>query len=179
MGKIQFYGATSLDGYLATSDDNIDWLTTLPNIPADTGQTVLSQMTSAIMGRVTYDYVTKLAPDMPFNPANPDMHNYVLTHQSRPSTPTVTFTSVGVLALAQRLQSGPGNIWVVGGQTILTPLLAANLIDDLYLQIAPIMLGSGKRLFGELAAPRQFELAVAHTIGPLAELIYHKIQPKA
>ncbi|MCT4487572.1 dihydrofolate reductase, partial [Levilactobacillus parabrevis] len=30
MGKIQFYGAISLDGYLATTDDNIDWLTGLP-----------------------------------------------------------------------------------------------------------------------------------------------------
>lgn len=175
MGKIQFYGATSLDGYLATSDDNIDWLTSLPNIPADTGHAVLSQMTSAIMGRVTFDYVAKLAPDMPFNPANPAMHSYILTRQARPNTPTVTFTAEDVVALAQRLHQESGNVWVVGGQNVLTPLLAANLIDDLYLQIAPVMLGSGKRLFGDLAAPRQFKLVTAHTIGPLAELIYHKM----
>lgn len=175
MGKIQFYGATSLDGYLATSDDNIDWLTSLPNIPADIGQAVLSQMTSAIMGRVTFDYVAKLAPNMPFNPANPAMHSYVLTRQARPNTPTVTFTAEDVVTLAQRLQRSSGNVWVVGGQDVLTPLLVADLVDDLYLQIAPIMLGSGKRLFGDLAAPRQFKLATAHTIGPLAELIYHKL----
>ncbi|WP_143463953.1 dihydrofolate reductase family protein [Levilactobacillus enshiensis] len=176
MGKIQFYGAISLDGYLATTDDNTDWLTTLPNIPATTGQAVLSQMTNAIMGRVTYDYVAKLAPDMPFNPANPAMHSYVLTRQARLNTPTVTFTAEDVVALARRLQLSTGNLWVVGGQHVLTPLLAANLIDDLYLQIAPIMLGSGKRLFGELASPRQFDLTAAHTIGPLAELIYHRVR---
>ncbi|MFD1455879.1 dihydrofolate reductase family protein [Levilactobacillus lanxiensis] len=174
MNKIIFYGATSLDGYLATPEDNIDWLTQLPDIPADAGVQVLSQMTSAIMGRVTYDFVAKMAPDAPFNPANPGMHNYVLTRENRQNLPLTTFTDTDVVTLARQLKHADGNVWIVGGSSVLTPLLAADLVDELYLQLAPIVLGQGKRLWGELAAPHQFTLMQAHTLGPLAELVYQR-----
>jgi len=174
MSKIIFYGATSLDGYLATPEDNIDWLTQLPDIPTDAGVQVLSQMTSAIMGRITYDFVAKMAPDAPFNPANPSMHNYVLTRENRQDTPLTTFTDTDVVTLARQLKRAEGNVWIVGGAGILTPLLAADLVDELYLQLAPIVLGRGKRLWGELATSHQFTLMQAHTLGPLAELVYHR-----
>lgn len=174
MGKLIFYGATSLDGYLATADDNLDWLTQLTGIPADAGTAVLSQMTNAIMGRVTYDYVAQQAPGAPFNPANPQMHNYVLTHQDRPNLPFTTFTQHDVIDLAQDLRTQDGDTWIVGGQAVLTPLLAANLVDTLYLQLAPILLGQGKRLFGDLTTPAQFTLLRAHRLGPLAELVYQR-----
>ncbi|MFC6290003.1 dihydrofolate reductase family protein [Levilactobacillus angrenensis] len=174
MGKLVFYGATSLDGYLATDDDNLDWLTQLTGIPTDAGTAVLSQMTNAIMGRVTYDYVAQQAPNAPFNPANPQMHNYVLTRQNRLNLPHTTFTQQDVVTLAQDLRRQPGNTWIVGGQAVLTPLLAANLVDTLYLQLAPILLGHGKRLFGDLTNPQRFTLLQAHQLGPLAELVYQR-----
>lgn len=174
MRQIQFYGAVSLDGYLATPADDIRWLTDLPNLP-EVDSTVLGQMTAGIMGRVTYDVIQQLAPGEPLNPANPTMQSYVLTHQSRANQPGVTFTSENVVTLAQRLQrETTGNVWVVGGSQILMPLLAADLIDDLYLQVAPVLLGAGKRLFGPLVHPQQFSLTTVHQYGPLAELIYHR-----
>lgn len=173
MGKIQFYGATSLDGYLAMPDDQIDWLTTLPGIPAEVGATTLAQMTSAILGRVTYEAVQAMAPDAPLNPHNPQMQSYVLTQRAFPSTPGYTFTMESVITLAQRLQK-QGNVWIVGGSGVLMPLLAANLVDDLYVQIAPILLGQGKRLFGDLSQPQQFELTAVNQYGPLAEVVYHR-----
>ncbi|TGD18096.1 dihydrofolate reductase family protein [Levilactobacillus suantsaiihabitans] len=174
MGKLIFYGATSLDGYLATSDDNLDWLTHLTDIPTDAGTATLASMAAAIMGRVTYDYVAQQAPDAPFNPANPQMHNYVLTHQNRPNLPLTTFTDEDVVTLARDLRTQPGDTWIVGGQTILTPLLAAEMVDTLFLQLAPILLGQGKRLFGDLAQPQHFDLIQAHQLGPLAELVYQR-----
>jgi len=174
MGKAIFYGATSLDGYLATPDDNIDWLTQLSGIPADAGTSVLSRMTSAIMGRTTYDYVAQMAPGAPFNPANPQMHSYIFTHQQRENLPLTTFTQDDPLTVVKQLRQQSGNVWIVGGQQILTPLLAADCVDELYLQLAPTILGNGKRLFGELTAPHQFTLVDAHTLGPLAELVYRR-----
>lgn len=173
MGKIQFYGAMSLDGYLATLDDHIDWLTTLPNIPADVGANTLAAMHTAILGRVTYDAVQAMAPNAPLNPQNSAMTSYVVTRRSHHAQPGYVFTSEVVTTLAQRLKAD-GNVWIVGGSGILTPLLAANLVDDLYIQIAPILLGSGKRLFGELAQPHHFQLTATHQYGPLAEVVYHR-----
>ncbi|WP_395323028.1 dihydrofolate reductase family protein [Levilactobacillus parabrevis] len=175
MGKIQFYGAISLDGYLATTDDNIDWLTRLPNIPADVGADTLAAMSSAILGRVTYEAVQAMAPGSPLNPHNPAMVSYVLSHQARPSQPGYTFTSTDVVTLATQLAQQSGNVWIVGGSGVLTPLLAANLVDDLYIQIAPILLGTGKRLFGELTQPQNYQLVTTHQYGPLAEVVYHRV----
>ena len=172
MGRIQFYGAISLDGYLATPDDRIDWLTNLSGIPTDVGAETLRQMNSAILGRVTYDAVQELAPHAPLNPHNPQMTSYVMTHRSHPGQPGFTFTSEPVTTLAQRLAHS-GNVWIVGGSGILTPLLTAHLVDDLYVQIAPVLLGSGKRLFEALPHQQDLELVATHHYGPLAEVVYH------
>ncbi|WP_125545288.1 dihydrofolate reductase family protein [Levilactobacillus lindianensis] len=174
MGRIQFYGAVSLDGFLATEDDRLDWLTGLTDLPANIGQATLSQMTSAILGRVTYDTIqADVTEGLTLNPYNTDMPGYVLTHQSRIDQGPIHFTATPVVELAQRLQT-KGNVWIVGGQQVLTPLLAANLVDDLYLQVAPTLLGHGKRLFGELATPQTFELTAVHQYGPLAEMVYRR-----
>lgn len=175
MGKIQFYGAISLDGYLATTTDNIDWLTGLPNIPANVGADTLATMSTAIMGRVTYEAVQAMAPGSPLNPHNPTMASYVLTSHPRPIQPGYTFTSIDVVTLATQLARQPGNVWLVGGSGVLTPLLAANLVDDLFIQIAPVLLGSGKRLFGDLAQPHNFQLVTTNQYGPLTEVVYHRV----
>ncbi|MBS0947951.1 dihydrofolate reductase family protein [Levilactobacillus brevis] len=174
MGKIQFYGAISLDGYLATTDDRLDWLTGLAGIPVDAGHDVLGKMTTAIMGRVTYDTIAESASTLTLNPYNPTMHSYVLTQRPYQDTATITFTSEDLLGLARRLKQQSGNVWIIGGQTILTPLIADDLIDELYLQIAPVTLGQGKRLFGDLNRRHHFHLQSVHPLGPLAELVYEK-----
>ncbi|WP_125572681.1 dihydrofolate reductase family protein [Levilactobacillus huananensis] len=174
MGKIQFYGAISLDGFLATEDDRLDWLTGLSGLPADIGQDVLRHMASAILGRVTYDTIAAdVTEGLTLNPFNAQMPAYVLTHQSRPDHGPIHFTQEPVVDLAQRLQAR-GNVWIIGGRQVLMPLLAANLVNDLYLQVAPTLLGHGKRLFGELAKPQAFELQAVHQYGPLAEMVYHR-----
>nr|WP_246147511.1 dihydrofolate reductase family protein [Secundilactobacillus folii] len=45
-----------------------------------------------------------------------------------------------------RQQEG-GGIWIVGGGWLVKELLAAHLMDEMWVQIAPVMLGHGKRLF--------------------------------
>ncbi len=89
-------------------------------------------------------------------------------------TATITFTSEDLLGLARRLKQQSGNVWIIGGQAILTPLIADDLIDELYLQIAPVTLGQGKRLFGDLNRRHHFHLQSVHPLGPLAELVYEK-----
>ncbi|KRN02115.1 dihydrofolate reductase [Levilactobacillus senmaizukei DSM 21775 = NBRC 103853] len=171
MGKIIFYGATSLDGYLATRNDQIDWLTGLTGLPKNIGAEVLGNMTTAILGRTTYDYLQTTAPDRPLNPFNLEIISYVLTHRPLPSRHNVAFSDADVIDLAQELQIR-GIVWIVGGGAILTSLLAADLVDELYLQIAPTLLGDGKRLFGNLASAQQFNLQATHQYGPLAELVF-------
>jgi dihydrofolate reductase len=79
---------------------------------------------------------------------------FVLTHHPRPVLPmsggtTFTFVTDGIeSALAQaREAAGGGDIAIAGGAHTVNQYLAAGLIDELRLHVAPVILGAGERLF--------------------------------
>ncbi|MDP9207326.1 MAG: dihydrofolate reductase family protein [Actinomycetota bacterium] len=79
---------------------------------------------------------------------------FVLTHHPRPMLPmrggtTFTFVTDGIeSALAQaRKAAGEGDIAIAGGAHTVNQYLAAGLIDELRLHVAPVVLGAGERLF--------------------------------
>ncbi|MCE3291852.1 MAG: riboflavin biosynthesis protein RibD [Arthrobacter sp.] len=79
---------------------------------------------------------------------------FVLTHHAREPQPmeggtTYHFVTDGIeSALAQaRAAAGDGDVAVQGGATTVNQYLAAGLIDELRLHIAPLTLGAGTRLF--------------------------------
>jgi dihydrofolate reductase len=51
-----------------------------------------------------------------------------------------------------------GDVVVHGSGQLARTLIAANLVDELRLMVFPIVLGSGKRLFGESEQPAKYEL---------------------
>ena len=79
---------------------------------------------------------------------------YVLTHFARDPQPmeggtTYHFVTDGIeSALTQaRAAAGDGDIAILGGATTINQYLAAGLIDELRLDIVPLLLGAGTRLF--------------------------------
>jgi len=67
------------------------------------------------------------------------------------------------------------NIWIVGGGTILAPLLDNDMIDNMIIQIAPVLLGKGIPLFSQEESLKRFYLKEVKRYGQFAELIYTKI----
>jgi dihydrofolate reductase len=86
---------------------------------------------------------------------NPPFHMpvFVLTHHERePLTladTTFTFVTGGIeSALAQAREAAPGrDVLIGGGADVINQYLAAGLVDELQLHIAPLLLGGGARLF--------------------------------
>jgi dihydrofolate reductase len=79
---------------------------------------------------------------------------FVLTHHPRPVLPmnggtTFTFVTDGIeSALAQAREAADGgDIAIAGGAHTVNQYLAAGLIDELRLHVAPVLLGAGERLF--------------------------------
>ena len=79
---------------------------------------------------------------------------FVLTHHAREPQPmaggtTFYFVTDGIeSALAQaRAAAGDGDVAIGGGATTINQYLAAGLIDELRIHIAPLMFGAGTRLF--------------------------------
>ncbi|RVA74586.1 dihydrofolate reductase, partial [Mesorhizobium sp. M7A.F.Ca.US.006.04.2.1] len=98
-----------------------------------------------------------------FNPAT----KYVATH--RPDTLTWQNTqSLGpdIVAELRRLKQEDGpDLLIQGSGNLIRTLLANGLIDEIRLMVFPLLLGNGKRLFGDSAIPAAFKLIKSQATG--------------
>ncbi len=145
------YIAQSLDGYIADSDGNIDWLEAIPNPNGDMmGYDVLMQDVDAIiMGRGTYETVLAFDIDWPYQ-----IPVYVLSSKLK-TVPEHLSSKVFLLngkldfILSTLSKKGYQGLYIDGGKTIQS-FLAEDLIDELRITTLPILLGGGSSLFGTL-----------------------------
>jgi dihydrofolate reductase len=89
---------------------------------------------------------------------------FVLTHHAREPEEmeggtTFFFVTDGIEAAIEqaRAAAGEGNVAIGGGANAIQQALAAGLVDELQVHVAPILLGGGTRLFGEGADPVRLE----------------------
>lgn len=145
---------TSADGKIARDDGSLEWLTDPParhhdvpttaDRPALVWETFFETVDAIVMGRATYDSVLGFG-EWPFE----GRHVLVLTTRSVIEDPRVrTASSIDdVTRLLDEL--GARDVYIDGGRTIQS-FLRAGLVDELTLSVAPIILGSGRSLFGAL-----------------------------
>ena len=168
--KVSVYIATSVDGYVATEDDSLDWLfKTDPE--GDAGyEDFMKDVDTMIMGRRTYDWV--MEQENGVNPYQGKM-SYVYTTQSRENTEDVTFTSEDPTSLIKRLnEQGGGTIWLIGGGVVVHEFLEKNLIDEFIISLAPALIGKGIPLFQKSDVTHDLELTDVRQYGQFAQLHY-------
>lgn len=167
--SVYFYGCITLDGYLADKNHGLDWLHQIGSAE-DTGYDAFYQkMDVTIMGKRTYEEIAKLEDAASVYPTT---ENYVFTHAAGLSQDGFTPASGDVAEFVKGL--GEKNIWIVGGNTILAPLMERDMVDHLIVQIAPVLLGEGIPLFTQKEALRRFRLDEVKRYGQFAELIYSR-----
>jgi dihydrofolate reductase len=88
---------------------------------------------------------------------------FVVTHQAQEPVSkgetTFTFVTGGVEVAIVRAAEAAGDklVHIMGGASIIQQALAAGLVDQLRLHVAPVLLGAGTPLFDHLAVPLQLE----------------------
>ena len=112
---------------------------------------------AVVIGRKTYEPVLKSGS--PF-PTFPSVKNYVLSRTLKESSDTnVEIIREDVVEFIRKLKTEQGkDIFVMGGGLLVKPLLEANLIDEVGVNIHPILLGSGIPLFHEIGHQVDLEL---------------------
>lgn len=157
--KVVLYISMSLDGFIATKDDSLDWLDTIDHGENDYGYNALKERVDAyIIGRKTYDVVMKLTGGK-FQQAE-WFDCYVVSRSAREPENGVTFFNGEVKELVAKLKGEEGkDIYCDGGGQIVKALSDQNLIDEYIISIIPVLLGDGKRLFpGGLENQQNLEL---------------------
>lgn len=137
----------SLDGYIATKDDDLSWLSIIEKEGEDYGYSEFTEgIDSYIVGKKTYDVVLGLTGGK--FPQSDLFDCYVITRQSLPNENSVTFYNGDLEALIVKLKRKKGkNIYCDGGAQLIKMLMEKDLIDEYIISIVPIILGNGIRLF--------------------------------
>ncbi len=149
--KIYLYISMSLDGYVATKDDNLDFLNPMMVEGEDYGHTAFSsQIDTYMVGRKTYQVVTNLL-NGGFPQSEQYKKVYVITRQPIPNKGNITFYNGDLKQLVAKLKSQQSerHIYCDGGPTLVKALLELEAIDEFIISIIPVILGDGKRLFLE------------------------------
>ena len=137
---ITYYVACTVDGYIATPEGGVDWLTPFHGDDDYGFSEMYRDIDGILMGSGTYEFALqqKTWPSK-------DKPSWVFTGRSLPlPDPTVTLTSVEPAKVVEELTStGMKRLWLMGGGKLATSFRASGLITDYMIFVIPVVLGEG------------------------------------
>lgn len=176
MSKVVAIMSMSLDGFVADRNDGVAevfaWYESSGEVAFETGgsdpmtfhvsepsarhlRALWSELGAVLTGRRTFDVAQGWGGNHAWGPA------FVLTHHipegwPRPDS-TVHFVTDGIESAVRRARAAAAgkSVGVHGADTI-QQCLNAGLLDEIHVDLAPVLLGSGVRLFDRLAATPSF-----------------------
>ena len=174
MAKLVLSYSMSLDGFVAGPDVSVeqpmgrggerlhDWMFSSTS-PVDKELAAEASPGAVIVGRRTFDVGLGPWGDTPF-PAP----TFVITHEKREplamKSGTFTFVTDGIESALSRARAaaGAGDIWVMGAD-VAQQFLKAGHVEEIIIQLVPVLMGAGVRLFDGIGE-RLIELTPTRTI---------------
>ena len=175
MGRIVVTEFVSLDGVMedpggSESFEHGGWSFEIDRGEGMTFKLEETMATDALLlGRVTYEGFAEAWPsrDGEFADKFNSMPKHVVSSTlERPEWNNSTVLEGDLAAGVARLKEQyDGDIVVHGSARLAQALLADDLVDELRLMVLPVVLGSGKRLFGETSDKKRLQLEETRTVG--------------
>lgn len=166
MAIIRGYIGVSLDGYIASHDGALDWLTKYDGMDAGdfSYDKFIAGIGTVVMGRGTYDAIAGFGVDWPYG----NQRSIVVTSSpiDDPAGP-VEVWSDGIDTLITHLRGlDKGDVWIVGGGALQQAFIERDGLDDLMLFILPELVGGGIRLFPPNGHARTVRLVSSAMVDP-------------
>lgn len=192
MAKTVYYCAASLDGYIAESDDTIDWLTGYegtvdlpegpepgPMVPGGAYERFYDGVGALVSGSVTYEFVLGHTPSgakWPYS-GKPywvlSSRELALPDGAAAGEVQVVSKSAGDLIGELREAAGERDVWIIGGGNVASQFADESLLDEVHVTVVPVVLGEGKPLFDRRLAGAPLRLLGTTVFGNgMVELRY-------
>jgi dihydrofolate reductase len=157
LSRTQYYCATTLDGFIAESDDTLGWLMGYegsydgPDAVPMKGKydEFYDGVGALVSGSATYEFVLKELTEWPYA----GKPYWVLTSRDLPEPEgegvDIRFARGGVRDLYPEMVAAAGerNLWVVGGGNVASQFADEGLLEEVIATVVPVVLGQGKPLF--------------------------------
>lgn len=178
--KTQFFTATSLDGFIATEDDSLDWLFPLGDINDSSYPDFIAQVGALAMGSSTYEWMLRNADAVAAQTGSAWPYTqpaWIFSTRALPAIPGADLHfvqgDVRPVHAAMCAAAAGKNLWIVGGGDLAGQFHDAGLLDEMIVQVGSVTLGQGKPLFPRRLTNPPLQLQSVLQIGSgLAELRY-------
>ena len=185
--KTQYYTASSLDGFIATEDDSIDWLFPLGSPSESSYPEFIADVGAIAMGSATYEWIQRNAEKAQAETGSSWPYaqpTWVFTKRKLEAVPgaDIRFFS-GDAATAHgemRAASQGKNIWIVGGGDLAGQFYDAGLLDEIIVQFGAVTLGKGKSLLPRRILSPVLRMTTIRQMGErMVELRFEVQKPRA
>ena len=163
MITVTYYVACSLDGFIATADGGVDWLSEVSVEGEDYGYAeFFNSIDAMVMGSNTYEQVLRFG-EWPYG----DKLCWVLSERRMtPARLEITVSNRSPSEVLAEIEAeGLKRAWLVGGAELAGSFLAQHLIDEFVITVLPIVLGEGIPLFGDQGGRQLLQLVGSHRAG--------------
>jgi dihydrofolate reductase len=178
--RTQYFTATSLDGFIATEDDSLEWLFPLGDVNQTSYPSFIFDVGALAMGSSTYEWMLRhgLTVKDQMGSAWPYRQpTWIFSSRDLPRVEgaDLRFVKGDVRPVHDDMRAAAGNknLWIVGGGDLAGQFFDAGLLDDILVQIGSVTLGRGKPLFPRRLTSPPLRLVSVRQVGTgFAELRY-------
>lgn len=180
MGKVQYFTACTLDGFIADENNSLDWLFEVPHDADDRYWDLwFPGVRGLVMGATTYEWMLErygLADSTDrWHEFYGDRPGWVFTHRELPLIPGVDVTLVAgdvqqvYVEIAEKF--GDANLWLLGGGDLVGQFFDAGLLDEIILGMTPVTLGKGAPLLPRRITSKNLAFRTAELIGQRVRIV--------
>lgn len=173
MARIVGYVATSLDGFIATADENLDWLMQQPdlNLGEYDYPRFMQRIRTVVMGRATYDWLERFPG--PWEYAGKRVLVVTSHPLDTPKGPLETRSDIDAL-IAELRGLDDGDVWMLGGGRLQMAFIERGALDEIEIYVISEILGGGIPLFPATGLRRTAKLVSAKAFGPACARLHYR-----
>ncbi|MCB0716975.1 MAG: dihydrofolate reductase [Bacteroidetes bacterium] len=187
MPRTIYFTASSLDGFIADANNNLDWLLQFEGDDEGAYDGLIENTGAVVMGSTTYEWLldNHIHPDSDSpNPWPYEQPTWVFTSRKLNGIPgaDIRFAGGDVRPVYDKILQvvGDKNIWMVGGGELAGAFHDEGLLDELIISVAPVTLGGGAPLLPRRIAGPHLKLISAKSWGEGFVTIHYEVpKPKA
>lgn len=159
MRKIILGLAVSLDGYIEGPNGEYDWCFH----DQDYGMSdFFKRIDSLFIGRKTYEMAQSMGDAA--GSGFPNLKEYIFSTTLGKVKEGAILIKKNIKKEVEKIKKEKGkDIWLFGGASLTTSLLNLGLVDEIFLAVHPIILGSGKQLFSDIKKRIKLKLVDSKT----------------
>ena len=182
--KTQYYTASTLDGFIATEDDSLEWLFPLGDVNETSYPSFIKEVGALAMGSATYEWMLRHVVKPASGASEPWPYSQTTwVFSSRPrklvANADIRLVKGDVRPVHAQMKAAAAgrNLWLVGGGELVGQFYDAGLLDEIIVQVGSVTLGRGKQILPRRITNPALKLVSAQRVGPgFAELRYEVVR---